>query len=346
MRFEYEKKVGLRKRVYFMLGQLEKKDVIKHFLDEKIPRSTIYSIIKRYEDGTPVEDKPRKGRPSKFNNKTLKKLKNDAKNKVGVSQKKLARKFKVTQQCIGYNLKKIGLKYFKRQRAPKYSEKQLSTISSKCRKLRRKFITAKKFVIIDDEKYFTFTGDNMPGNAGFYSENKEGAPVHVKYKCKQKYPQKILVWLALSSKGVSNPFIGTTKGFAISSDNYVKKCLPKLVSFINKYHGDGNYIFWPDLASSHYAKKTIEWLDQHSIKFVPKVANPPNVPKARPIEDFWSILADKVYEGGWEAETEKQLINRIKKKLNEVDLNLVQTMMQSITTKLRKIEDHGPFSIL
>ncbi|CAF5166545.1 unnamed protein product, partial [Rotaria magnacalcarata] len=39
------------------------------------------------------------------------------------------------------------------------------------------------------------------------------------------------------------------------------------------------------------------WLHEQNIKFVPKQDNPPNVPQARPIEDFWSILAGKVYEG-------------------------------------------------
>ena len=42
-------------------------------------------------------------------------------------------------------------------------------------------------------------------------------------------------------------------------------------------------------------------------KFVPKDINPPNVPQARPIENFWGCLAQKVYEGGWEAKTEQQL---------------------------------------
>ena len=27
---------------------------------------------------------------------------------------------------------------------------------------------------------------------------------------------------------------------------------------------------------------------------------PPNVPQARPIENLWGILAQIVYEGGWE----------------------------------------------
>ena len=138
----------------------------------------------------------------------------------------------------------------------------------------------------------------------------------------------------------------TMKGSAINGDIYVKKCLPKLLALINKHHQGDKYLFWPDLASSHYAKQAMEWLDEHNILFVHRAANPPNVPQARPIEDFWSILVDKVYNGGWETTNSQQLINRIERKVKQVDLKVVQTMMNDVRSKLRKIEDCEPFKIL
>ncbi|CAF2619642.1 unnamed protein product [Rotaria sp. Silwood2] len=159
-------------------------------------------------------------------------------------------------------------------------------------------MTSNTFVIVDDEKYFTFSNNNMPQNTGFYSFDKKHAPDHVKYKTKEKYPKKVLVWLALSAKGFSKPFIGTAKGPAVTDDVYIDQCLSKLLSFIKEHHVHDDYVFWPDLASSHYAKEITEWLIQHNIKFISKEVNPPKVPKAQPIEDFWSMLADKVYEGG------------------------------------------------
>ena len=38
--------------------------------------------------------------------------------------------------------------------------------------------------------------------------------------------------------------------------------------------------------------------------------NPANAPKLRPIEDFWSILKQKVYEKVWKAKS----IDQLKKK--------------------------------
>ncbi|RNA20036.1 glucosylceramidase 4, partial [Brachionus plicatilis] len=68
-----------------------------------------------------------------------------------------------------------------------------------------------------------------------------------------------------------------------------------VLPFIKKQHSDGNCKFWPDLASSHYANTVINYLIDQNIKIVQKFENTANVPKVRPIEDFWSILKGKVY---------------------------------------------------
>ncbi len=65
-----------------------------------------------------------------------------------------------------------------------------------------------------------------------------------------------------------------------------------------------------------------------NVKFVPKYINPQNVPQASPIENFWWCLAQKVYEGGWKAETEQQLIRRIKSKMTEFDKQFVESHLE------------------
>ena len=75
------------------------------------------------------------------------------------------------------------------------------------------------------------------------------------------------------------------------------------------------------------------------VPFVPRHRGPPNIPKVKPIDDFWSILADIAYNGGWDGTNAEQLANRIKRKLKEIDMKVFQTMMQGICRKLRKIEE-------
>ncbi len=85
-------------------------------------------------------------------------------------------------------------------------------------------------------------------------------------------------------------------------------------------------LFWPDLARSHCGLKAVEYLDENGIHFVSQQDNPQNCPHARPIETLWSILEQMVYAGGWEAKNIDQLKKRIAKKLNELDIKVVQTM--------------------
>ncbi|XP_065642408.1 uncharacterized protein LOC136074037 [Hydra vulgaris] len=183
----------------------------------------------------------------------------------------------------------------------------------------------------------------MPGNSGYYTNNKKTCPESVRFIGKEKYP-KILMWIAISDRGMSEPLFRTSKAVAINSSIYINECLEKrLLPFIHKYYGDFNYLFWPDLASSHYSKDSLNWMDQY-VYYVDKESNPPNVPHAQPIENFWGHLAQKVYEGDWQASTVQVLIDRIKLKLQETDLNFLQSHMKGVRAKLRSIADRRVFS--
>ncbi len=121
-----------------------------------------------------------------------------------------------------------------------------------------------------------------------------------------------MVWLAGSERELYRPFF-VPSGLAVNKKIYEEECIEKrLVPFINTHHADGNYLFWPDLASSHYATTVTDYFKAHNIKFVQKADNPPAVPEVRPIEDFWSILKGKVYEKNWQAKNVDQLRDRIK----------------------------------
>jgi len=85
---------------------------------------------------------------------------------------------------------------------------------------------------------------------------------------------------------VSEPFI--SKG-TVTAQVYLEECVKKrFLRFICKYHKTEDILFWPDLASAHYAKIVIAYLDAQNINFVPKKENPLNVPQARGIEIFWA----------------------------------------------------------
>ncbi len=105
-------------------------------------------------------------------------------------------------------------------------------------------------------------------------------------------------------------------------------------------------MFWPDLASAHYAKITTDVLNAVEIKFVDKKVNPPNVSQIRPIQCFWAILQNKIYANEWTTDLVPKLIRRIKTIIRITPENLAQTLMRGLKTKIRKAADRGPLSVI
>ena len=102
-----------------------------------------------------------------------------------------------------------------------------------------------------------------------------------------------------------------------------------MVSFIKEHHEKDQVVFWPDLASSHYSNKALEYLSDQKIDVVPKNYNPANCPELRPIEGFWSELKRLVYDKCWVADNLEQLRNRIEYAFNKVTLERVQNLARS-----------------
>ena len=117
----------------------------------------------------------------------------------------------------------------------------------------------------------------MEGNDRYYTNDKSKCQDNVRFARKEKYPDKVMVWVAKYKCGISKPLIRRSKSEAVNSDINIKECLEnRMLPFIREHHQDSNYIFWPDLASYHYSKQTVAWMDEN-VKFVPKDMSP-NVP--------------------------------------------------------------------
>ena len=73
-------------------------------------------------------------------------------------------------------------------------------------------------VVMDDQLYFTFGHDEMPGNERFYTKDNDQVTANFKYSQKKKFEPKLLVWVAIGEEGHSDPFfVGQRE----------RKCLPR-----------------------------------------------------------------------------------------------------------------------
>ena len=147
---------------------------------------------------------------------------------------------------------------------------------------------------MDDEKYFLLQDQSAPTNRDFYTSDKCTTAPQVKFKRTQKFEAKILVWIAISEKGISKLFFSKQKQ-AVSQTTYLNRCIiARLIPFIKSHHIKEKVLFWPDLASSHYSHDVLQYLNQNDVQFVDKEFNP----QTRPIETLWSILKNMVYDEG------------------------------------------------
>ena len=79
----------------------------------------------------------------------------------------------------------------------------------------------------------------FPGNVGFYKKSVTSAgdgPEKVRFRTKgNKYPEKHLLWIKISEKGISEPFF-IPKKTSLTGSMYRVDCVKqRLVSFLEHY---------------------------------------------------------------------------------------------------------------
>ena len=92
-----------------------------------------------------------------------------------------------------------------------------------------------------------------------------------------------MLWLAVSPRGVSKPYFCKSGG-ALKVETYRQECVEKrLMPCIDSKHNREDVLFWPDLASCHYAGQTQELLEREGgYPLRPQGAEPPLLPPAAP----------------------------------------------------------------
>ena len=113
---------------------------ITHFVALRIPRRTIYRIIEVMERTWSTEGVAGSGPPaSKLPHAARKRMAKAASNKVGITARKLCRKYGVASSFVTKVLKKEGVKCYKGQKGPKSSPKLVHVSRSKkcCRAMVR-----------------------------------------------------------------------------------------------------------------------------------------------------------------------------------------------------------------
>ena len=100
----------------------------------------------------------------------------------------------------------MKIKYYKKQRAPKYTDQQLQQVPTRARRLYRTFGNNDFQIIMDDEKYFLLSDQSVPTNRGYYSSEKSLTSPEVRFKRTQKFEETLLVGLLSQPMESPRPF--------------------------------------------------------------------------------------------------------------------------------------------
>lgn len=146
----------------------------------------------------------------------------------------------------------------------------------------------------------------------------------------KKFGEKLLVWQVICSCGErTQSFI--TKG-TINTQIYINECLKKRLIPFEKTH-QNNLLFWPDLATAHYARETQEFLNSKNITFVAKDMNPSNCPQLRPIEKYWALMKTQLRKYCPSAISDEDFKRKWLKFSKNISCDIVQNLMGSIKKK-------------
>lgn len=254
----------------------------------KVCIKTVGNVIKRFREDLKLTRKTGSGKQKGFKSpKRVIKVKALYKRNPGLSSRKVALKAGCSKSLVQKIKKEAGLKSYKVQKVPDRNAVKNSTAKQRAKKLRIDFFSKFDCCIMDDETYVLADFSQLPGQEFYVADSRGNCEEQYRTQKKSKFPRKFLVWQAICTCGKrSKSFV--TSG-TINTDVYIKECLQKrLLPFYNSHIV--SKFFWPDLATCHYSKRTLDWYEQNNVHFVPKDTNPPNCPELRPIERYWALV--------------------------------------------------------
>ncbi len=144
-----------------------------------------------------------------------------------------------------------------------------------------------------------------------------------------------MFWVGFYYSGKTQvQFIDTT----MNSVGYTRLLNSALFPFVNEKF-DNNYIFQQDNASCHRAKNTEEWFENKGVRVMEWPARSPDF---NPVENLFGRIVRKVYEGNKQFDTINQLKLAILLAWNEIEDDILKTLIFSMPKKMHKVlESHG-----
>lgn len=251
------------------------------------------------------------------------------------TQSEIGRRLKVSQQVISYNIKKLGFRRLKKCPVHYLSPAAVTKRYRRSWPLYNRLKCEKwtKFITCDEAMFYPKSCAEKSTHQYVSEEkgHKDLTPLN-----SEKMKKGIMVWIAISSKGISKPYF-IDQGAKINAKYYISKVLrPFFSKYAKKWYPDNIFTFHHDSAPSHTAKSTQKWLKDNNITYIKPSEWPPFSPDAAPLDFFfWGYLKSKVYKN--ETSSIDALKKAIYKEVKKIPQNFVNRALREWPRRLRLI---------
>jgi inhibitor of nuclear factor kappa-B kinase subunit alpha len=218
----------------------------------KLPRSTVYNVLKRYKETGSASDRPRSGRPRTARTPQLiKSVREKLRRNPDRNIAQLAREAHVGQATMHQIVTKdLGKHSYKKVR------RQLLSEATKLKRLQR----AKQLlsagtrcpIIWTDEKIFTVERFHNRQNDRILAKNIEDIPHNIRVVGKRQKPASCMVWagvrLAMDRRP---PLLFIEEGVKVNFRDYLDLLESQVAPWITNAFGNKDFVFQQDGAPAH-----------------------------------------------------------------------------------------------
>jgi inhibitor of nuclear factor kappa-B kinase subunit alpha len=279
------------------------------------------------------------GRPKTIRTKAaIRKIKSRVERRKSVSSRKIARELGISRTSVRRILKNdLELQAYKIQKEPLLTDEHKEKRMKFANWIRTNFRKEGTMnILFSDEKMFDIDGVYNSQNDRIWAANRSEADIKGGIRQKRKFPQKVMVWLGVCSKGVS-PLVIFENG-TVNHERYIKEVLPVALKFGNDMFGN-DWTFQQDGARPHTHKKSQEWCAKHFPSFIGEKDWPPNSPDLNPLDYcIWNEFAQLI---NWDAVTSKTtLISAVKRAVHKISQDVVFESCSSWTNRLYRLSQN------
>ena len=174
-------------------------------------------------------------------------------------------------------------------------------------------------ILFSDEKLFDIDGVYNNQNDRVWAVSRGEADKQGGTKQTRNFPEKVMVWLAVCSKGVS-PLVIFENG-TVDHSRYTQEVFPVALEYGDKVFGN-QWTFQQDNGKPHVHRLTQQWCRDNFPSFIDKDHWPPNSPDLNPLD--YSIWDEFVHAIKWDNVTSKKtLIEGLKKSVKKIRTEVV-----------------------